>query len=309
MSSSIPADAPPPYDSIAQPSSSSHAHASTSSSLHPHTARNGIPPEHRRSMEDLNRDLPPGWVRTFDPTTHHQFFVDTTADPPRSIWHHPYDDEQYLSTLPSEERERIQELHKVPTPADIAAEDTDDEDHAHPHGKSSIPADLPDRQAPKTGLQKFGRKVKDKVTHSTHEEREAERKKRAEEERKSYEAHLAFRKAMQRAVDTNQPQLIGKDREGRDVLITPPGGAQNSNAYGPGVRLIDPYSQGYGGYGGGGYGYGGGYARGPYGRPGYGYSRPYGYGYGGGYGLPLAGGLAGGLLLGGALGGFGGFGL
>ena len=64
--------------------------------------RNGIPMERRRSMEDEQRPLPPGWVRTFDPESHHQFFVDTKADPPRSIWTHPYDDEQFLSTLEDE---------------------------------------------------------------------------------------------------------------------------------------------------------------------------------------------------------------
>lgn len=262
-------------------------------------------------MEDENRDLPRGWVRSYDPKSNHQFFVDTRTDPPKSIWHHPYDDEEYLSTLSSEERERIQEMHRVPTHADMVAEDTDDEDHPHPHphGKSTVPTELPNREEQPTGVKKFGRKMKDKVTSSTHEQREAERVRRAEEERKTYEAHQTYRRAMQRAMDTSQPQLIGKDKEGRDVLITPPGGARDPNAYGPGVRLIDPFDQGYGyggGYGGGypGSRYGGGY--GPYGRPGYGYSRPYGYGYGGGLGLPLAGGLAGGLLLGGALGGFGG---
>lgn len=45
--------------------------------------KNGIPPQSRRSMEDENRELPPGWIRQYDPQEHHQFFVDTTANPPR----------------------------------------------------------------------------------------------------------------------------------------------------------------------------------------------------------------------------------
>merc|ERR1712093_72828 len=55
--------------------------------------------------------------------------------PPRSIWHHPYDDEQYLSSLTPDERSRIQSLHRVPTPADIQAESSGDDEH----GSSSHP--------------------------------------------------------------------------------------------------------------------------------------------------------------------------
>ncbi|KAH0413130.1 hypothetical protein KCU90_g17035, partial [Aureobasidium melanogenum] len=107
--------------------------------------------------------------------------------------------------------------------------------------------------------------------------------------------------AMQKAVQTGQPQFIGKDREGRDCYLTPPQGAQSQQQN---VRMINPFGAPYGGVGGGypgGYGgpYGGGY--GMYGRPAYGYARPYGYGYGGGLGLPILGGLAGGALLGGLL--------
>lgn len=51
----------------------------------PKGASSNIPPHDRRSMEDENRDLPTGWVRTYDPKNSHQFFVDTTSNPPRSI--------------------------------------------------------------------------------------------------------------------------------------------------------------------------------------------------------------------------------
>ena len=42
-----------------------------------------IPADRRRSMEDEHRSLPRGWVRQYDDRNHHQFFVDTNADPPR----------------------------------------------------------------------------------------------------------------------------------------------------------------------------------------------------------------------------------
>ncbi|KAI5272352.1 hypothetical protein E4T47_04446 [Aureobasidium subglaciale] len=258
----------------------------------PHKTRNGIPPDHRRSMEDEAREVPEGWIRQYDPQSSHQFYVDTRTE--RAIWHHPYDDDEYMASLAPEQRARIRGLSRVPTDADIVAESSDD-DH-DPRGP-------PQRQdSNPSGMKKFGRKIKDKVTSSTHPEREAQRKKRAQEEQEAYKRHLALRQAMQKAVQTGEPQLIGKDREGRDCYLTPPQGAQGSRYSQPNVRTINPFGPPMGGgmMGGGMYGRPmGGY--GMYGRPAYGYSRPYGYGYGGGLGLPMMGGLAGGMLLGGLM--------
>jgi len=285
-------DAPPSYEA---------AQASTAPGKSTGTylkARNGIPPSTRRSMEDESRPLPSGWIRQFDAKEQHQFFVDTNAKPPRSIWHHPYDDEQYLSTLSSEERERIQELHKTPSKADLAAESTDDEDDHHQKGslfgKGSAAtgghASLPDRPPEKQSL---ARRMKDKMTGTTHEQREQLRRERAEQERKDYEAHMAFRQAMARAMETGQPQLFAKDKDGKDVYVEPPGGA----GYTGGSYGMQPSGYGYNPY-----------SQGPYAnanarfiRPDYAYSRPYGMGYGGGMGMPLMGGMMGGMMLGGLL--------
>ena len=250
-----------------------------------HQSRNGIPPTIRRSMEDEYRELPPGWVRLYDAKENHQYFVDTQASPPRSIWHHPYDDEHFLAGLDSAERERIQTLHKVPNAADLKAESTDDE--GHHDSKDGLPP-RPGSSSAGPQNKTLGRRLKDKLTGSTHEEREAYRRRRYAEERKQYEAHLAFRQAMSRAAETGEPQLLGKDRDGKDVYVEPPSG------YGYGMQ---PGAYGYNPY-----------QRGPYSnpnaryiRPGNPYNRPYGGGFGGGYGMPLAGGLMGGMLLGGLL--------
>jgi hypothetical protein len=40
--------------------------------------------EGRKSMDDERRDLPPGWVRCFDPNTEHHFYVEEATK--RSIW-------------------------------------------------------------------------------------------------------------------------------------------------------------------------------------------------------------------------------
>ncbi|KAF9015518.1 hypothetical protein BDQ17DRAFT_1404118 [Cyathus striatus] len=49
---------------------------------------------------DKNLRLPYGWIEQVDPQTHHVFYVDTKAVPPRSIWVHPYEDDQFLREHP-----------------------------------------------------------------------------------------------------------------------------------------------------------------------------------------------------------------
>ena len=321
-----PAEPPPSYQQATGSSSSTHPNATspqsasaTGKSSHLEVPgaheKDGIPMAYRRSMEDEGRPLPAGWVRTFDPESEHQFFVDTTKDPPRSIWVHPYDDDEYLSTLTSEERERIEDESMrrghPPSKEDIMAAHTDEEDEddssrpataGRTASSSNYPNELPPREGKGKGKESksFGRKFKDKVTGMTHEQREAERAQRAEQERQAYERHRKIRQAMATAQQTGKPQYVGKDRDGKDVYIEPPAPPA-------------PY--------GGGYGYGSGYGYNPYQggvytagnsryiRPPNPYSRPYGGGYGGGYGTPLGlglgGGLLGGLLIGDAIGGFG----
>jgi hypothetical protein len=309
MMDSIPSEPPPSYDQAAASSSSApppRTHLDV-----PH--KSGIPPAARRSMEDESRPLPSGWIRQFDAQSGHQFFVDTTAKPPRSIWSHPYDDSTYMNSLSDAERQKILGMHRTPSKADIEAMSSDDDaEDGHHHAQHSdrfsgnstagasagagASSQSSTYETNPSGLHKFGRKMKDKVTGSTHAERVAQRKHREEEEQRTYERHRMLRQAMQRAVETGQPQHVGKDKNGKDIYIEPPEGAQGlpQGAYG-----YNPYTQG------------------PYAnpnatfiRPQYQYSRPYGGGYGGGYGLPLAGGLMGGLLLGDMMGmGMGGMGM
>lgn len=297
---STPSEPPPSYEQAAG--------RGRSNNLEVPQTRNGISPGRRRSMEDEQRSLPQGWVRQYDETSHHQFFVDTTKEPPRSIWHHPYDDEEYLKTLSPGERDRVTRLHHSVSLKDIAAESSDDEagpssskgkplrggagsDAAGPSSSSSANPHtgmLPPRSEPNpTGLHKYGRKLKDRVTGSTHAEREKERTQRAQEEQQAYQAHMALRRAMSKAIQTGQPQFLAKDPQGHDVYIEPP----NGPAIPAGARGYNPYANGV---------YTNPNAR--FVRPDYPYNRPYGYGYGGGYGFPLFGGaLLGGALLGGLL--------
>lgn len=245
--SRIPDEAPPSYSQAtgssqasnpAQSAAGSSSNTNASSHLNVPGAsaggKDGIPTAYRRSMEDEQRPLPKGWVRTYDPNSEHQFFVDTTKEPPRSIWHHPYDDDEYLATLPTEERERIEQESMSDMLGNgnhgskehmIHSHSDDEDDHQHAAAGSSAAgssAQLPPRPEGK-GKQperSFGRKLKDKVTGMTHEQREQERKRRAEEEQRMYEQHLRVRQAMTKAMQTGQPQLLGKDRDGK-VCNTP----------------------------------------------------------------------------------------
>ncbi|KAK5089800.1 hypothetical protein LTR70_006175 [Exophiala xenobiotica] len=284
-------DAPPSYDVA---TGSSTGPKRTTGHLEVPGARNGIHPAHRRSMEDEHRPLPEGWVRQWDDKEQHQFFVDTKATPPRSTWEHPYDDESYMSTLSSEQRERIQEEERQ-----RQIDDHSDDESRRPSSSgrspgratagSSYDQELPPRPSKSEDNSKlgFGEKMKQKLTGQTKEEREEAKRQRDEEERQYYEAHVRFRQCLQRAQATGEPQFFAKGRDGKDIYIEPP-------------------SMGYGGMAGsrygGGYGYNP-YTSGPYStpnarfiRPGYQYQRPYGTRYGGGMGGMLGGMMLGGLM-------------
>ncbi|SPO30365.1 uncharacterized protein UTRI_05829 [Ustilago trichophora] len=284
-----PTEAPPSYEQASGSSTSKPTNTQSSSS------HLGIPAQDeaatRKSMEDMLRPLPKGWIRQYDPSSHHNFFVDTLANPPRSIWVHPFDDAQYQREHPDEirkERERIEREQMVHA-------DTDDEDDDHHHSSSkphSSDSHHPHASAaggststePK-GIKKFGRSLKDKMTNSTHEEREAKRKAQKEAEARAMHQHQMIRQALMTATRTGQPQLVGRDKQGREIFAQPP----PPGAYGYGATLgYGPYQTFDGPYG----------AYGPYSRPMGPYSRPYG---GGGMGFPVLGGLAGGMLLGGLL--------
>ncbi|GAA5901122.1 hypothetical protein JCM5296_006277 [Sporobolomyces johnsonii] len=246
----------------------SHRRSSSGASSHTYSSfededESGIPTDERRSMDDAMRPLPEGWRREFDPATEHFFYVDVTANPPRSIWTHPYDPE-YLSHNPSDKsHSRVYAPPPGPPPS-----------QSHPHSHSSPTSPTPDKKpTPTTGGaghpkdkdkddRTFGRKMKDKLTGTTHEQRVEQRRRQAELERKQYEAYLARRR-----------QLLE---------------AQRNGTYAP------MYAAPSGPFGRPAYGYGNGYGGGGYGR---------GYGYGGGMGgmgtgMALGGGLLGGLLIG-----------
>ncbi|KAF8846246.1 hypothetical protein BDN67DRAFT_28477 [Paxillus ammoniavirescens] len=47
-----------------------------------------------------NLPLPDGWIQQYDTNHMHHYWVDTKAIPPRAIWTHPYEDDQFLDEHP-----------------------------------------------------------------------------------------------------------------------------------------------------------------------------------------------------------------
>ncbi|KAF8917694.1 hypothetical protein CPB85DRAFT_1431221 [Mucidula mucida] len=118
------------------------------------------------------RPLPYGWVKEFDQSGF-PFYVDTHAVPPRSIWTHPHEDEQFLRDHP-DVREKVGN-----TPHEYSAPD------GPPPGHSSA-----SKYAPPKGKRGFFGKLKDKAI-GTKEEREAEKQRTAmiqEQRRQQYAA-------------------------------------------------------------------------------------------------------------------------
>jgi len=212
----------------------------------------------------MDRPLPYGWTSQVDTNSGHTFYVDTKAQPPRSIWVHPLDDEQYLREHPD-----AREKHSH------AADQKTPQYSAPPTPSVATPGSSADRagyaspSGPKKKQGLLG-KLKDKVV-GTEEEREQEKRHKAEQKRQMMEL---------------------RERRHQEML------AQQAAMYQEQQRQQQMYAQQQAQYG------GPQYAPQPYG-----YAPPQqqrsGFG-GGGMAMPLLGGLAGGLLLGEALDGFGG---
>ncbi|KAJ7042369.1 hypothetical protein C8F04DRAFT_1219080 [Mycena alexandri] len=211
----------------------------------------------------MERPLPYGWISQVDQNSGHKFYVDTKATPPRSIWVHPLEDEQYLREHP-EAREKAglaadekQPQYSAPTTPAVgspAASSSQRGSYAAPAGS----------KPEKRGL--FG-KLKD-ATVGTKEEREQEKRHKAEQKRQM----LELRERRHQEMLAQQAAMYQQQQQQQEMY----------------ARQNPQYQQQY--------------------APQYGYApqqqQRSGFG-GGGMAMPLLGGLAGGLLLGEVLGGDG----
>ncbi|WRT68629.1 uncharacterized protein IL334_005607 [Kwoniella shivajii] len=250
--------------------------------------------ETRRSMDDEQRDLPDGWVRCFDPKSQHAFYVDEKTK--RSSWLHPYDDPEFLRTLPKThpahpESKEAQAIRKRSEDEKIIQEKYK-ETRKTKDGREGISQNAT-KSSGGGDERNWFQKKKDKMI-GTKEERaqakENKRKIRAEQQRKMAEAEAAYTKRRQELIQ----QRLNDPNIRRMYASDPYAYAAPASPF---VRSSGMYGSPFG------YGYGGGY-----GRRGYGYG---GYGGGMGMGMPLmlggGAGLLGGMMLGDAMsGGFGG---
>ncbi|KZT30694.1 hypothetical protein NEOLEDRAFT_28796 [Neolentinus lepideus HHB14362 ss-1] len=221
--------------------------------------------------------------REWDPNSQHPFWVDTKSNPPRSIWTHPYDDEQYLSEHP-DLREKPQAQLKGQTDSKSNLEPPPYEEgyrrHSY-HGESSGvagPSRPPSGRNTSTppplgekGKQNergFFGKLKDRAIGTKEEREEHKRQMRLIQEQRERQRQELMQQRME-----YMRQQYAQGYPGQSAYSSRP-------VYGPPAG--NPYAMN------GGYGY-----------PGYGsgIGRRGGFG-GGGMALPLLGGLAGGLLLG-----------
>ncbi|KAK4173230.1 hypothetical protein QBC36DRAFT_221007 [Triangularia setosa] len=178
-----------------------------------HTHINGIPPQARRSMEDELRPVPSGWVREFDPDTQHQFFVDTNYDPsPRSIWHHPHDDPEFLASLNEAEKDKI----RIQTSKAAVDNDDDLSDEPTDSGSDSKASDTSAKRS-------LAKKLKDTLTGTTHDQRVSARAEKALREKEMYRQHRILRKGMTTAMHTCRPAFLGKDENRTHLFLEAPG--------------------------------------------------------------------------------------
>ncbi|VDC01895.1 unnamed protein product [Peniophora sp. CBMAI 1063] len=246
--------------------------------------------------------LPFGWVKEYDPSSEHYFYVDTKANPPRSIWTHPYEDEQYLNEHP-DVKEKVQSMLRQ-MEADRARDDL-----------SSPPAYMPERRHSYTGRDNDDMGSSSNGSAAVLGAGPAANKGKGKEKKRGVfgkmkdnligtaEERAAYKKEMERVKAEERKQreaAYQKQLEAQRVYYQQQAAQRQQYAQAGPSRVY--VQQGYGGYGGGYGGYGGGYGQPRYGPPPMPYNQRYnnGGGFGGGsnVGLGLLGGLAGGLLLG-----------
>ncbi|KAJ3721562.1 hypothetical protein C8R42DRAFT_667804 [Lentinula raphanica] len=128
--------------------------------------------------------LPYGWIEQYHEG--HRYYVDTKANPPRSIWVHPYEDEQYLREHP-DVREKVRPSSSQGLNSKKPSYNDEERTRRHSYnGESS--------RAPKGAKRGFFGKLKDKAI-GTKEEREAEKVRMAQLQEQRRQQRLAQQQA------------------------------------------------------------------------------------------------------------------
>jgi len=247
-------------------------------------------------------------VREFDPQSQHQFFVDTNSSSARAIWHHPYDDEAFLSSLEAEELERVKREGLSAVVGDgtkVCVEDLIAEESDEEEGQEQTPPPSPGK-GDKQRRRPLTCKLKELLTGASHTERQSQRAHRSALEHTLYSLHRILRRAMSDTMTTTHPSLLSRDANRTHMYLEPPGhtfpgviSTRRINPYFTEIlydreygrkaeksgRFFRPegemYGEGYGAFG------CGKFAGGRWDRPEGQYRRCEGKGFGGGLGWPL----------------------
>lgn len=133
-----PSAPPPSYSSVTQ---SSEKHRSPSS-------------------ESVERPLPEGWVRRLDKRTNRTYYIDTNANPPRAIWHHPLDDEEYLDSLVPHNPSERNYAHEYHDPVREASHQSYPEE-LHSRGLENPTSRGPSQSSGSSWGKRFGHGIED----------------------------------------------------------------------------------------------------------------------------------------------------
>lgn len=225
----------------------------------------------------------------------HFFWVDTKATPPRSIWTHPLDDPEFRKQSKDGDAKFAPPPHAPPPDGPSQAGSSTQASKVSAHQRVKAAGDQAAERArakpAPTGLKKVKRNVKDKSTGMDHIQRARHKAEQREMEIMAAEERRATARAFATAAQYGQAQFLGRDdRSGIEYWAEPP-----APGLPPGLFANFPPPYGF-------------ESRREGNRtfvrpaaPSYGYRGGYGPMGGSGMGLPIIGGLAGGMLLGGLL--------
>ena len=121
------------------------------------------------------------------PSSEHHFYVDTAANPPRSIWEHPFQDAEFIKSIPDTERDSHTSAN-LPSSSSAAAAGGERHSARDPraYAPGGVPQEQHHQQQPAKHEEKsFGDKLKQRITGKTKEERAARRREKAAAERVS----------------------------------------------------------------------------------------------------------------------------
>ncbi|EJU04614.1 hypothetical protein DACRYDRAFT_113999 [Dacryopinax primogenitus] len=139
-----PLDAPPAYTPVS-PNTPNTGKSANSFESKQDTSKLSVPGASMpnasvASFLDEERELPPGWIRQWDPNQKHHFYVDTKAKPPRSIWVHPYDDPTFIASIPDSSAPK-----KFAPPPGPPPEDQDTKASGSGSGKKGVFGNVKDK--------------------------------------------------------------------------------------------------------------------------------------------------------------------